>query len=313
MRIDFSITLKQRNTNIEKNHSTHKTDMQGRTHAVSHFSSPFTGKDPRKGWRTPLNQIKCSEQRDEETGYGYFGARYMDNVLMTMWLSVDPMADKYPYISPYAYCAWNPVKLVDPDGRDVILSESAQEIHNKYYGKEGYQKYTELYNKLKDDPSILVTVKGCNDNKRSKTERGAIGSIFELDEESDNYSNGCFEIVWGDPEDSYGGTREHVYMEEMCHMGQAKDKDYDIYSTTIDDEYLAKVFSIKNCNDWINDTYRVSPQGAIIPTELSIIRDERPKDAKEYLLNGIYREITRDDGYKVKQKIGGHYGYLRGN
>ena len=34
---------------------------------------------------------------------------------MTGWLSVDPMADKYPNISPYAYCAWNPVKLVDPD------------------------------------------------------------------------------------------------------------------------------------------------------------------------------------------------------
>ena len=38
---------------------------------------------------------------------------------MTMWLSVDPMADKYPSISPYAYCAWNPVKLVDPDGREM--------------------------------------------------------------------------------------------------------------------------------------------------------------------------------------------------
>ena len=85
---------------------------------ATHIAS-FTGKDPRKGTRTPLNQIKCSEQRDEETGYGYFGARYMDHELMTMWLSVDPMADKYPGISPYAYCAWNPVKLVDPDGRDV--------------------------------------------------------------------------------------------------------------------------------------------------------------------------------------------------
>lgn len=56
------------------------------------------------------------KERDEETGYGYFGARYMDHELMTMWLSVDPMADKYPSISPYAYCAWNPVRLVDPDG-----------------------------------------------------------------------------------------------------------------------------------------------------------------------------------------------------
>ena len=69
------------------------------------------------------------KEKDEETGYGYFGARYMDHELMTMWLSVDPMADKYPSISPYAYCAWNPVKLVDPDGRDVWpASDEAYEM-----------------------------------------------------------------------------------------------------------------------------------------------------------------------------------------
>ena len=60
------------------------------------------------------------KERDEETGYGYFGARYMDHELTAMWLSVDPMADKYPSISPYAYCAWNPIKLVDPDGNEAI-------------------------------------------------------------------------------------------------------------------------------------------------------------------------------------------------
>ncbi len=66
------------------------------------------------------------KERDEETGYGYFGARYMDHELMTMWLSVDPMADKYPSISPYAYCNWNPVKLIDPDGREF------SEVMDKY-------------------------------------------------------------------------------------------------------------------------------------------------------------------------------------
>ena len=59
------------------------------------------------------------KEKDAETGYGYFGARYMDHELMTMWLSVDPMSDKYPSISPYAYCAWNPVNLVDPNGEDI--------------------------------------------------------------------------------------------------------------------------------------------------------------------------------------------------
>lgn len=69
------------------------------------------------------------KEKDEETGYGYFGARYMDHEQMTMWLSVDPMADKYPSISPYNYCMWNPVKLIDPDGRDVLpCSDEAYEM-----------------------------------------------------------------------------------------------------------------------------------------------------------------------------------------
>ncbi len=58
------------------------------------------------------------KEKDEETGFSYVGARYMDHELMTSWLSVDPMADKYPTISPYAYCAWNPIKLVDPNGEE---------------------------------------------------------------------------------------------------------------------------------------------------------------------------------------------------
>ena len=76
--------------------------VQNRSQYYVDGTFPFTGKE-----------------RDAETGYGYFGARYIDHELMTMWLSVDPMADKYPGISPYAYCAWNPVKLVDPNGREI--------------------------------------------------------------------------------------------------------------------------------------------------------------------------------------------------
>ena len=66
------------------------------------------------------------KERDEETGYSYFGARYYNSDL-SIWLSVDPMADKYPGLSPYTYCANNPVKLVDPDGRDIYVDGDASE------------------------------------------------------------------------------------------------------------------------------------------------------------------------------------------
>ncbi len=58
------------------------------------------------------------KEKDIETGYYYFGARF-DNVDLG-FMSVDPMSDKYPSLSPYAYCAWNPVKYVDPEGEEVV-------------------------------------------------------------------------------------------------------------------------------------------------------------------------------------------------
>ena len=60
------------------------------------------------------------KEKDYESGFHYYGARYYWSEVLTGWLNVDPMMDKYPSISPYAYCVWNPVNLVDPDGRDTV-------------------------------------------------------------------------------------------------------------------------------------------------------------------------------------------------
>ena len=48
-----------------------------------------------------------------------FGARWYDVAGVPMWTSVDPLAEKYYHISPYAYCMNNPIKFIDPDGRLV--------------------------------------------------------------------------------------------------------------------------------------------------------------------------------------------------
>ena len=56
------------------------------------------------------------KELDEETGLYYYGARYYDP-RVSIWLSVDPMAEKFPNSSPYNYCLGNPINLIDPDGR----------------------------------------------------------------------------------------------------------------------------------------------------------------------------------------------------
>ena len=64
------------------------------------------------------------KETDCETGFSYFGARYYDPTLMTSFLSIDRYANKYPNLSPYHYCAWNPIIHVDPNGDSVIINGS---------------------------------------------------------------------------------------------------------------------------------------------------------------------------------------------
>ena len=123
---------------------------------------------------------RCSftgKERDEETGYGYFGARYMDHELMTMWLSVDPMADKYLSISPYAYCAWNPVKLVDPDGKEIHLTfigKNTCKALNKIINEGLGGQFRAVYSKNKDGSwtlSLQATEGGGNKDKLTERQK----------------------------------------------------------------------------------------------------------------------------------------------
>ena len=71
---------------------------------------------------------------------------------MSIWLSVDPMASKYPSLSPYVYCADNPIKLVDPNGEEIgdfydrkgnYLGNDGKQDGKIYLLKEGYRAKTE--------------------------------------------------------------------------------------------------------------------------------------------------------------------------
>jgi len=62
---------------------------------------------------------------DQETQYGYHGARYYNREL-GRYLSLDPLQTKYPGLSPYSYAANNPILFIDVNGEYAGWIENNQ-------------------------------------------------------------------------------------------------------------------------------------------------------------------------------------------
>ena len=89
------------------------------------------------------------KELDAETGLYYYGARYY-NPRISIWLSVDPLAEKYPNFNPYAYCYQNPILFTDPDGMapetfGVDSKGNIKEIDKKKYKDENGKTVDRLY------------------------------------------------------------------------------------------------------------------------------------------------------------------------
>ena len=64
----------------------------------------------------------------DETGLYDFSARFLHTSL-GRFTTIDPLAEKYPNISPYAYCNGNPVRYIDPNGMDIYVFDNGTYSH----------------------------------------------------------------------------------------------------------------------------------------------------------------------------------------
>ena len=51
----------------------------------------------------------------------YSLSRALGNAAVGRWWAVDPLAEKWNMVSSYSYVINNPLKFIDPDGKDLIL------------------------------------------------------------------------------------------------------------------------------------------------------------------------------------------------
>ncbi len=86
---------------------------------------PFGAKHPDPTWTNPtsaVNRYRFSGKEDQESlGLKFvdFGWR-MDDPLLGRWFGIDRLAEKYYPISPYAFCANNPIKFIDTNGKWIV-------------------------------------------------------------------------------------------------------------------------------------------------------------------------------------------------
>ena len=96
-----------------------------------------------------------AKEFDEETGMYYYGARYYEPRL-SLWVSVDPLAEKYVFWGVYTYCYDSPLNHIDVEGlfpigfvtqytREVTRTQAVGMSNTvvSYTAQETYFKFTE--------------------------------------------------------------------------------------------------------------------------------------------------------------------------
>ena len=154
----------------------------------------------------PEKFLTTQHERDQETGLDYRGARFYDSDI-ARFLSLDPLASKFPSWSTYNYVMGNPIALIDPNGK-----APKPPMHYNYLTTVGLQIFDFAKSKGASSQGALMVL------SQAVLESGWDGS-------SSNYN--LFSIMAGKGEPSNGQT-SHGRVKDYTNIGgyEASMQDY---------------------------------------------------------------------------------------
>ena len=109
-----------------------------------------------------------------------FGARWYDVAGVPMWTSIDPLAEKYYHVTPYSYCAGNPVNMIDPDGRKIVLAEGVSDSFRNDY----------------EQTIKAFQIKGCGDVWKELNNSSNVYTLTESNSNSNYFDYANKTISW---------------------------------------------------------------------------------------------------------------------
>ena len=234
-----------------------------------------------------------AKEKDAETDLSYFGARYYTSDL-SVWLSVDPMRDKYPSISPYTYCVNNPMKLVDPNG------QWSKSVHHKMIKTAVNELVRDGYVSKKDaDAMIKGMQKGTNKadgflNGNQRTSKSYMHYMRDPNVPSKDAKSQAQDFVndniadykkTGDYE--YLGLAAHTMMDAVCPAHATKNSDGS-YEPRVNDLGL-------NPSNWIEHR-----KGDVNPTDAQM--KEAVENVKNVIMEGM--EIKPNSNQQKGKGVG---------
>ncbi len=158
--------------------------QSGTVTQVNHYY-PFGGLFG-EGTATSAQPYKYNDKELDRTNgldlYDY-SARYMDAAL-GQFTTVDPMAEKYYSISPYAYVGNNPVNAIDPDGMDWYRIKD----------KDGNWKY-KWTDEIHSQEALDKIVQGAEHLGKTHTENGVYYSLFGTQVNSNSIEGELYKLV----------------------------------------------------------------------------------------------------------------------